>query len=86
LCGGAGCDGFAVWFGNEVALYLWRRWRAVLVRYGINWQSFLAILSGHTEGIVKWALRDELGWVELVGMIIRDLSNKARGGGITEYL
>jgi len=90
-CSGSGCDAFAVWFGNEVAKYLWDHWGRELSRSGINWQKFLAILGNHTQELIDWAIRGTLSWDELLKIILGDTSigatsTERRGGGILNYL
>ncbi len=91
-CSGPSCDSFAVWFGNEVAKYLWDHWNRELTRTGINWQRFLSILSNHTQELIEWAIRNTLTWDNLVRILIGELapgSTEAvtgRRGGIMDYL
>lgn len=91
VCTGPGCDSFSVWFGNEVARYLWNHWNRELSRVGISWQRFLSILSKHTQELIDWAIRNTLAWDDLIKILINDLTPGAgtttvRKGGILDYL
>ncbi|GAB6945098.1 hypothetical protein [Vulcanisaeta sp. JCM 14467] len=92
VCTGSGCDSFSVWFGNEVARYLWDHWGRELTRIGINWQRFLSILSNHTQELIDWAIRNTLTWNDLMRILANDLSpstevtTTSKRGGILDYL
>ncbi|MGC8542408.1 MAG: hypothetical protein ACP5NQ_00595 [Vulcanisaeta sp.] len=91
-CSGSGCDAFAVWFGNEVAKYLWDHWSKELGRVGISWQKFLAILGNHTQELIDWAIKGTLRWDDLVKIIASETPTgtaaaaQERRGGILDYL
>ncbi|WP_069806406.1 hypothetical protein [Vulcanisaeta thermophila] len=89
-CSGEGCDRFAVWFGNELASYLWSYWSRELRRMGITWQGFLELLGRHTQELIDWAIRGSITWDSLVNSLINELkpgsgAREARGG-ILDFL
>ncbi|MFB6469926.1 MAG: hypothetical protein TU36_001630 [Vulcanisaeta sp. AZ3] len=89
-CTGTGCDSFAVWFGNELAKYLWAHWSKELSRVHINWQRFLVILGNHTQDIINWAIKGTLNWEDLVKIIAGEALTGVRiqeeKGGILDYI
>ncbi|MGC8606446.1 MAG: hypothetical protein ACP5L5_02685 [Vulcanisaeta sp.] len=92
VCNGPSCDSFSVWFGNEIAKYLWNHWNRELARAGINWQKFLSILSNHTQELIDWAIKDTLTWNDLIRILTNDVlpgttaMTVSRKGGILDYL
>ncbi len=66
----------AVWYGNKLPQYLWtsQDWRKKLAKRGWKWQSFLSLLSRHTQEIVRWTNGD-MSWSRLIETIEADLSS-----------
>jgi hypothetical protein len=64
------------WYGNKLPQYLWtgQDWRKKLSKKGWKWQSFLSLLSRHTQEIVRWANGD-VSWNRLIEIIEADLNS-----------
>lgn len=85
-CTGPGCANFAIWFGNELAKYLWDAWRVELKTQGIGWIDFLRMLSEYNSLIASWAIRDELSWDELVKRLYSTIVKGSRQSDLVRFL
>ena len=85
-CSGPGCSNFAIWFGNELAKYLWNSWKGELRAQGIDWIDFLKMLSEYNSLIVSWAIKDELKWGELAGRLYEAIVKGSRRGDLTQFM
>lgn len=68
-CSDERCINMAIWFGNELAKYLWNFWRRELRAKGISWRLFLKTLSEFNKPIVEWAIKGSMNWDTLVQKI-----------------
>lgn len=62
----------AVWYGNKLQSYIYRE-----VRGMIDWRSFLELMSGRTEELLRWA-RGEIEWEDLLRSIVEDLKRREK--------
>ncbi|WP_291999404.1 hypothetical protein [Caldivirga sp.] len=85
-CSGPGCSNFAIWFGNELAKYLWNSWRSELKAQGINWVTFLKMLSGYNSLIASWAIKDELKWSELAEKLYIAIVKGSKRSDLTKFM
>lgn len=65
-------DPLAVWFGNRIPSYLWRRWKAELTKEGFTWQRFLRLMKYRTDDLILWA-NGTLPWESFVRRVIDSL-------------
>jgi hypothetical protein len=85
-CSGPGCVNFAIWFGNELAKYLWDAWKAELKAQGIGWIDFLRMLSGYNSLIASWAIKGELSWGDLVERLYSAIVKGSRQSDLTRFM
>ena len=85
-CEGDGCDRFAIWFGNELAKYLWDHWGNELKARGISWVEFLKMLSNYNDLIISWAIKGSLTWDELARRLYEGIVKGSSRGDLTRFL
>ncbi|RLE68301.1 MAG: hypothetical protein DRJ34_03295 [Thermoprotei archaeon] len=69
----------AIWFGNRLPSYLWKkcRWGGVLKKREWSWQKFLKLISKENEYIVKW-VHGELEWNKFLEILNKDIEDEER--------
>ena len=65
-------NSLAVWSGNRIPQYLWRKWRTELTKRDFTWQKFLKLMKFNTEHAILWAY-DRITWKEFVERVIESI-------------
>ena len=65
-------DSLAVWAGNRIPSYLWKKWKFELSRRGFTWPQFIKLISYLTRDMILW-MNGTQPWETFIQKAIEDL-------------